>query len=118
MERAGKLFLQLHAADQNKMTQITENFYLKKINEKIEDTLLIPDHFNLVYFDAFAPGVQPELWTEEIFAKISASLKSAGVLVTYSSKGSVKRALLSAGFTIEKIPGPAGKREFIRARKI
>jgi tRNA U34 5-methylaminomethyl-2-thiouridine-forming methyltransferase MnmC len=71
----------------------------------------------LVYFDAFAPEVQPELWTEEVFKKMYNCLKPDGILVTYSCKGTVKRALKSVGFSLEKLPGPVGKREVLRATK-
>jgi tRNA U34 5-methylaminomethyl-2-thiouridine-forming methyltransferase MnmC len=73
--------------------------------------------FRLVYFDAFAPDVQPELWTEPMFEKLYSCMEMGGVLVTYSSKGSVRRAMQAAGFTVEKIPGPSGKREMVRATK-
>ena len=73
--------------------------------------------FNLVYFDAFGARVQPELWTEEVFEKMFRALKSEGVLVTYAAKGSVRRALQAVGFTVERLPGPPGKREMLRAIK-
>jgi len=83
----------------------------------LEDYFPDADTFNLVYFDAFGPDVQPELWAEEVFRKIYSSMKIKGILVTYSVKGSVKRALRNSGFSIEKLPGPLGKREIIRAIK-
>jgi tRNA U34 5-methylaminomethyl-2-thiouridine-forming methyltransferase MnmC len=72
---------------------------------------------NLIYFDAFAPAAQPELWTKEIFEKLYSMMNPAGILVTYCSKGDVRRAMQGAGFSTEKIPGPPGKREMIRAVK-
>ena len=74
--------------------------------------------FNLIYFDAFAARVQPELWTEHIFKIMYNSLKKEGILVTYSAKGSVRRAMLSVGFDVEKLTGPPGKRQMLRARKL
>ena len=71
--------------------------------------------FHLVYYDAFAPAAQPELWTADIFQKLNACMEPGGLLVTYCSKGDVQRALKAAGFIIEKIPGPPGKREMLRA---
>ena len=71
--------------------------------------------YNLVYFDAFAPDVQPELWRSEVFQKLATMMADGGILVTYSSKGIVRRALAEAGFTVQKIPGPSGKREMVRA---
>jgi tRNA U34 5-methylaminomethyl-2-thiouridine-forming methyltransferase MnmC len=73
--------------------------------------------FDLIYFDAFDPAVQPELWTETIFHKLFNMLLPDGVLTTYSSKGNVRRAMQAAGFTVQKLKGAAGKREMIRAIK-
>lgn len=73
--------------------------------------------FDLVYYDAFAPNVQPELWTSDIFRKLYAVLQPGGVLTTYCAKGDVRRTLLAEGFVVEKLPGPPGKREMLRARK-
>ena len=75
------------------------------------------DKFDLVYFDAFAPEKQPELWTEDLFKHIFLSMGSDSILTTYSSKGTVRRNLEAAGFRVEKIPGPPGKREMTRAYK-
>lgn len=75
------------------------------------------DAYNLIYFDAFGPQVQPALWTEEIFKKMFNALKKDGVLVTYSAKGSVRRAMEKVGFQMERLPGPPGKREMLRAIK-
>ena len=71
----------------------------------------------MIYFDAFGAQNQPELWTEEIFAKMFKAIKKNGLLVTYSAKGSVRRAMQSVGFTVERLPGPPGKREMLRATK-
>jgi len=83
---------------------------------KLQDVRL-ENEFDLIYFDAFSPTTQPELWTEEIFASMYRSLKPGGVLVTYCAKGTVKRALKSVGFLLQSIPGPPGKREMSRAIK-
>ncbi|HNW90762.1 MAG TPA: tRNA (5-methylaminomethyl-2-thiouridine)(34)-methyltransferase MnmD [Bacteroidales bacterium] len=98
--------------------KITGHFTLSVSEDKIEDIVLTDSFFDLVYFDAFAPLLCPELWSPEVFQKIYKSMNTGGVLVTYSCKGDVKRALKSAGFSIEKLPGPVGKREFLRAVKI
>lgn len=74
-----------------------------------------PAGFDLVYFDAFAPDKQPQLWTSEIFSKLYNVMNPGALLVSYSSKGSVRRALTSCGFEVKKIPGPPGKREMIQA---
>ncbi len=85
----------------------------KKFFSEINNT----DTYHLVYFDAFGPRVQPELWTEEIFGKMFRAMKEGGVLVTYSAKGSVRRAMQAVGFEVERLPGPPGKREMLRAVK-
>lgn len=97
---------------------ITNYFVLNKIQAKLEEIDLADSTFDLVYFDAFSPEKQPELWTSAIFRKLHDAMKPGGILTTYSSKGSVKRALTSEGYDVEKIPGPAGKREMLRAYKI
>jgi len=74
--------------------------------------------YDLVYFDAFDPNFQPELWTENIFKLVASWMNSNGVLVTYCAKGQVKRNLVSAGFKLDCLPGPAGKREITRAIRI
>jgi len=73
--------------------------------------------FDLVYFDAFDPNKQPELWTEAIFSRLYALMNAGGILVTYSSKGLIRRAMKASGFEVFKVPGPPGKREMVRAIK-
>ena len=73
--------------------------------------------FDLVYYDAFEPETQPELWTTEVFAKLWSWMNEGGVLTTYCCKGYVRRNMISAGFDVEKVPGPPGKREMICAVK-
>lgn len=73
--------------------------------------------YNLVFFDAFAPMVQPDLWTKDIFNHILSMMEQGGVLVTYTSKGDVRRTLKHAGFKVQKLPGTVGKREMIRAER-
>lgn len=77
-----------------------------------------PGPFDLVFFDAFAPDKQPELWSTEIFSSIHKRCKPGALLLTYSSKGSARRAITNSGFRVEKIPGPPGKREMVRAIRI
>ena len=85
----------------------------KKFFSEIENK----NEFHLIYFDAFGARIQPELWTEEIFQKMYDALKLEGVLVTYSAKGSVRRAMQAVGLTVERLPGPPGKREMLRGTK-
>lgn len=75
------------------------------------------DSFDLIYFDAFGPRVQPDLWTVDIFRKMYKALRSGGVLTTYSAKGDVRRAMMEVGFEVERVPGPPGKREMLVAKK-
>lgn len=107
----------MHKVSWENQNAISENFRLRK---RKQDFIEINDinQFDLVYFDAFGARVQPELWTETIFSKMFSALKNNGVLVTYSAKGSVRRALQNVGFQVEKLPGPPGKREMLRAVKI
>lgn len=111
------IFDEMHAVSWNEKHQITEDFSLTKRKQFFED---IDDEncFNLIYFDAFGAEHQPKLWTETIFEKMYKSLKTDGVLVTYSAKGSVRRAMQTVGFTVERLEGPPGKREMLRATKI
>lgn len=111
-----KIFLKMHH-EKVKSIALSEKFELNKIVEKVENVELEDSQFDVVFFDAFSPDIQPEMWTETIFKKMFSTLKTGGVLSTYSTKGTVKRALISAGFTIEKLPGPPGKREILRAFK-
>lgn len=110
-------FKKLHESSWTYPAFLSDYFILSKIQAKLEEITLRDEQFHLIYFDAFGPDVQPELWTEEIFAQLYKCLKPGGILVTYSCKGTVKRALKAAGFTIEKLPGPVGKREVLRAIK-
>ena len=86
----------------------------KKFFTDIDDVA----NFDLIYFDAFGARVQPDLWTSEIFSIMFKALKPGGLLVTYAAKGSVRRAMIEVGFVVERLPGPPGKREMLRATKI
>ncbi len=110
------VFEKIHNVSWEEKHEITNNFSLikrKQFFKDIEDK----NTFNLIYFDAFGARVQPELWTEEIFKKMFDALKPNGVLVTYSAKGSVRRAMQSVGFLVERLEGPPGKREMLRGTK-
>ncbi len=111
------LFEQMHLGTWGEMNQLNPNFVLQKLQK---DFLEIEEQeaYQLIYFDAFGARVQPNLWTAPIFAKMFNALKPHGVLVTYAAKGSVRRAMQEVGFTVERLPGPPGKREMLRARKL
>ncbi|PJA04600.1 MAG: SAM-dependent methyltransferase, partial [Flavobacteriales bacterium CG_4_10_14_0_2_um_filter_35_18] len=100
----------------NIQTQLTSNFNLKVITNPLEKFEAL-NQFDLIYFDAFGPDIQPELWTEIIFTKMFKALNPNGILTTYSAKGSVRRTLQNVGFKVERLPGPPGKREMLRATK-
>jgi tRNA U34 5-methylaminomethyl-2-thiouridine-forming methyltransferase MnmC len=109
-------FDKLHTCKWEMSNEIIARFNLtkqKKEFQKIDDVMT----FDLIYFDAFGARVQPELWTEVIFDRMFKALKPNGILVTYSAKGSVRRAMQSVGFLVEKLQGPPGKREMLRATK-
>ncbi|HRN58052.1 tRNA (5-methylaminomethyl-2-thiouridine)(34)-methyltransferase MnmD [Agriterribacter sp.] len=107
-------FRQMHVAAGNEPLAVSPWFIVYRHLTTVQE-FRTPQLFNLVYYDAFAPDVQPELWAWELFKKIFDAMVINGVLVTYCSKGTVRRALIEAGFSVEKIPGPAHKREMIRA---
>ena len=106
----------MHNSAWEETISITPHFSLLKQKMDFKD-IEEENLFNLIYFDAFGARVQPELWTEEIFLKMYQALKEDGVLVTYAAKGSVRRAMQAVGFTVERLPGPPGKREMLRAIK-
>lgn len=106
----------LHAAPWNKKVRITDNFTIEKLKEDLT-YMNIGGMYDLIYFDAFGPDKQPEMWTSEVFSKISAVTRPGGIFVTYSAKGEVKRNLRACGFEVTLLPGPPGKRQIIRAVK-
>jgi tRNA U34 5-methylaminomethyl-2-thiouridine-forming methyltransferase MnmC len=117
-----ELFQTIHQCNWNEDIELNEFFTLRKVNEDIINysikVLTEAEGFHLIYYDAFAPMAQPELWVEEIFKKLYSMLLPGGILVTYCSKGSVRRVMQAAGFVIEKIPGPIGKREMARGQRL
>jgi tRNA U34 5-methylaminomethyl-2-thiouridine-forming methyltransferase MnmC len=111
-----EMFLCIHQAPWEKPQHIVSRFTLVKHQANLQQASFPENYFDLVYYDAFAPTSQPELWTLEIFQRIRSVMTSPSVFVTYCAKGQVKRDLKTAGFTVESIPGPPGKREMIRAK--
>ena len=110
------IFDKMHALNWNEKNDLSENFSLtkrKQFFEEIDDI----EKFDLIYFDAFGYRVQPELWSVAVFERMFKSLKDNSVLVTYAARGVIKRNMIEAGFTVEKLAGPPGKREMFRARK-
>ncbi|NOY37162.1 MAG: tRNA (5-methylaminomethyl-2-thiouridine)(34)-methyltransferase MnmD [Chlorobi bacterium] len=112
----GKLFYKIHQAPWDKESVISPWFALRKIQENLR-TFLPDRNYDLIYFDAFAPEIQPEVWDPQVFITLAGSLNPGGILVTYSAKSSIRKAMQSAGLVTECLPGPPGKREMTRARK-
>jgi len=112
------VFEKIHRSGWNKIVEISPEFSLQKVHADLLSFEFnqLPQ-FDLVYYDAFAPGKQPEMWTDKIIQKVSASVKKDGILVTYCAKGSVRRAFSAAGFQMDRIPGPTGKKEILRGKK-
>lgn len=110
------IFDEMHLSNWESENKIATHFKLTKRKQKFEE-ISDSNAFNLIYFDAFGFDVQPELWNEVIFQKMYDALLPSGVLVTYACRTSIKKAMLSAGFRIEKLPGAPGKREMLRAFK-
>ncbi len=109
---------QMHNAEWEREVEINKRFFLKKIKMDFRFFKAIHNSIDIVYYDAFGPDIQPYLWSVAIFKQIYDSLKQGGILMTYTVKGDVRRALLSVGFEVKKIPGPPGKREITRAMKV
>ncbi|WP_296385472.1 tRNA (5-methylaminomethyl-2-thiouridine)(34)-methyltransferase MnmD [Winogradskyella sp.] len=110
------IFKKMHNVPWETQHQITSGFQLEKQQKFFKD-IDAEAAFDIIYFDAFGARVQPDLWTEAIFEIMFKAIKENGVLVTYSAKGSVRRAMQAVGFTVERLPGPPGKREMLRATK-
>lgn len=119
LEKKNKqIFYDLHQSPWEIITNITDSFTLLKNNIAMQNISLSENEYDLVYFDAFSPDSQPEMWSESVFLTIFKAMKSRGILMTYSTKGIVKRTLQNVGFKIEKLAGPPGKREILRAYKL
>jgi len=110
------IFDALHEFTWEELHSVTSHFSLKKRQQFFTD-IKDENAFDLIYFDAFGARVQPDLWTESIFRIMFNALKNNGVLVTYAAKGSVRRAMQAVGFVVERLEGPPGKREMLRATK-
>lgn len=107
----------LHTAIWNKDAQITDYFTLHKIEADFTH-YQFSTGYDVIYFDAFAPEKQPEMWSQELFNQLYSVLNKGGILTTYCAKGVIRRMLLAAGFIVERLPGPpGGKREILRATK-
>jgi tRNA U34 5-methylaminomethyl-2-thiouridine-forming methyltransferase MnmC len=116
-KKGSEIYHLIHSAPWNQSVMICENFYLEKIEYDFTK-IHLNGKYDLIYFDAFGPDKQPEMWTKELFSGIASVTNKNGILVTYSAKGEVKRSLKACGFEVNMLPGPPGKRQMIRAIKI
>lgn len=111
-------FLHMHSPGNGEVIRLLNNFEFIRFLTDIQNINAGNHLFDLVYFDAFSPAAAPELWTQEIFTLLRNCVNPGAILVTYSAKGSVRRALQAAGFVTERLPGPPGKREMLRGRAV
>lgn len=111
------LLKELHNAEWQKWEEISTHFKLLKLEKSLQLVELQPEQFDLIYFDAFAPNKQPEMWELPMLDKVAKALKPGGVFITYCAKGQLKRDLKTLGMIVESLPGPPGKREMVRALK-
>lgn len=117
-EEADKnLFHKIHQAEWSTAVDITDWFRLLKKNITLQQSVFQSSSFDVIYFDAFAPSKQPELWEIGLLEKISAAMKPGAVFVTYCAKGQLKRDLKKLDLVVEALNGPPGKKEMVRALK-
>jgi tRNA U34 5-methylaminomethyl-2-thiouridine-forming methyltransferase MnmC len=115
---AACIYDKIHGCEWEKTVSVSPYFNIHKINaDLIEFSFDTMPMFDIIYFDAFAPDKQPEMWTPEIFLKIYANCLPEAVFTTYSAKGEIRRQLTNAGFKVERLPGPPGKRHVLRGIK-
>jgi tRNA U34 5-methylaminomethyl-2-thiouridine-forming methyltransferase MnmC len=112
------IFSNIHLAPWESVQRISPHFQLEKRQISFEAYQPKKDHYDIVYFDAFAPNHQPDVWSDAILGHCFDGLKPGGIWVSYCAQGAVRRRLSSVGFTVERIPGPPGKREMLRGRKL
>lgn len=107
--------LRLHTAPWDEAIELSPFFTLYKLRGDLT-TCTFPERLSVIYYDAFSPESQPELWAEELFQRLGKVACSGAILSTYCAKGEVRRRLQRSGFLVERLPGPPGKREVLRGR--
>ncbi len=117
IKSSNNYFSNIHKASWDQTHNIHSKFRFSKLKKKLELYQPQNNYFHLIYFDAFSPEIQPEMWSISNFTKLFKSMLEDGILVTYCAKGQVRRDLEKVGFITERIPGPKGKREMLRATK-
>lgn len=111
------VYEQMHSCNWETKTELSEGYLFTKYKNLLEEIELQSNHYDIVYFDAFAPSKQPDLWKPEQLEKVVESLKEGGVFVTYCAQGQFKRDIKETGLTIETLAGPPGKKEMVRGVK-
>ena len=106
----------IHDMEWDTTAHLTPQFQFRKVKAGVME-FQTTEPFDVIYFDAFGPKVEPELWTLEVMQKCFELLHPGGIWVSYCAKGEVRRNLQAAGFKVERLPGPPGKREMLRAIK-
>ncbi len=112
-----EVFDSMHECEWETLHSLTPNFSFIKHRGDFRNFALPENMFDVIYYDAFGPDKQSELWSDALFRKCYLASRAGGVLVTYSAKGAVRRSMLSVGYHVEKLPGPPGKRQMLRATK-
>ncbi len=115
---AEEVFQDIHRSPWEVWNNLTPHFRIRKLKGRLEDIPLEDGAFNLVYFDAFAPSKQPEMWELPMLNKVFRAMSRDSILVTYCAKGQVKRDLKSLGLVVETLLGPPGKKEMVRANRV
>lgn len=110
-------FMLMHQIGTGVQHQLSPTFTFEKRSDRFQDFKAEPNSFNLIYYDAFSPEKVPEMWDVSIFKKLYLMMQPGGILVTYCAKGTVRRAMQHSGFMVERLAGPPGKREILRAVK-
>jgi len=113
----GNVFLKIHRCSWNKDNSLSDYFILRKEKILFQSYFHVENKFDIIFYDAFAPVKQPEIWHPDLLQKAYQMLIKNGILVTYCSQGNFKRNLKQIGFHVESIPGPPGKKEMVRATK-
>ena len=112
-----KEFTHLHAAPWHQEVPVTPHFTLIKHQSRLEDFSAPEASFDLVFFDAFAPSKQAELWEKDLLEKVAKFMATGAAFTTYCAKGQLKRDLKALGLRVETLPGAPGKKEMVRAVK-
>lgn len=110
------LYMRMHELAWESPQALTDRFTITKLEQKFQQIDAKEEH-DVIYYDVFGPRVQPDLWSIEMIQAAYDALKKDGILVTYCAAGFVRRNMIAAGFTVERLPGPPGKREMLRGRK-